>query len=60
MRTLILSLAFSAAFTAASPAYAVSAYLMSTWFDGGNQMCKYSDGTVLNVGSRICPLRIGD
>lgn len=58
MRKFLIAISLSTAF-AAAPAYAVSAYLMSTWFDGGNQMCKYSDGSVLNVGSRTCPLRIG-
>ncbi len=31
-------------------------YLSSQWYDGGNTMCRYDDGTVLNMGSNICPL----
>lgn len=33
-------------------------FLVSQWFENGNQMCKYDNGTVLNMGARICPLSI--
>lgn len=33
-------------------------YLVAQWWEGGNQMCKYSNGTVLNVGINLCPLSI--
>lgn len=31
-------------------------YLSSQWYDSGNTMCRYNDGTVLNMRSNICPL----
>ncbi len=31
-------------------------YLSSQWYDSGNTMCRYDDGTVLNMRSNICPL----
>lgn len=33
-------------------------FLVAQWFEGGNQMCRYDNGTVLNVGARVCPLSI--
>jgi hypothetical protein len=39
-------------------AFAMTYYLESQWMDGGNRFCKYTDGTVLNVGVRLCPLSI--
>jgi hypothetical protein len=48
-----------AALLATAPAYALTYYLTDQWFsDNGNRMCEYSNGTVLNVGYRICPLSI--
>jgi hypothetical protein len=46
------------ALAATTPAEA-RAVLMKSWFQNGNQMCEYSDGTVLNVGGRTCPTSIG-
>ena len=31
--------------------------LESSWINGTNRMCKYSDGSVINNGIGICPLR---
>jgi len=42
----------------ALPAYAMTYFLVAQWFEGGNNMCKYGNGTVLNVGYRVCPLSI--
>ena len=56
MRKLILGLVASIAVSA--PAHAATAYLVSSWFENGNQMCRYDNGTVLNVGSRTCPTSI--
>ncbi len=42
----------------AVPAYAMMHFLTSQWNEGGNQMCRYDNGTVLNVGVRLCPLSI--
>jgi hypothetical protein len=33
-------------------------YLTAQWYENGQQMCKYGNGTVLNVGHRLCPLSI--
>lgn len=33
-------------------------YLVAQWIEGGNRFCKYGDGTVLNVGYKLCPLSI--
>jgi hypothetical protein len=42
----------------ATPAYAMTHYLVAEWYDNGDQFCRYDNGTVLNVGYRICPLKI--
>lgn len=42
----------------ATPAYAMTYFLVSQWFENGSRMCKYGNGTVLNVGARVCPLKI--
>jgi hypothetical protein len=44
--------------TAPLAAFAMTHFLTAQWFENGNQMCKYDNGTVLNVGVRICPLSI--
>lgn len=57
MKKIIIAAAL--AMTAASPAYAMTYYLTSQWLSStGNRMCAYGNGTVLNVGYRICPLSI--
>jgi len=45
---------------AAGQAAALTWFLVAQWYENGNQMCKYSNGTVLNVGIRLCPLSIED
>lgn len=30
-------------------------YLQSQWYVQGNSMCKYDDGSILNMGSGLCP-----
>lgn len=37
---------------------AMTYYLTAQWVEGGNRMCKYGNGTVLNVGINLCPLSI--
>lgn len=49
-----------AALTACGSAHAWTAYLMSQWTKGGDTFCRYDNGTVLNVGARLCPLTIKD
>ena len=44
----------------ASIAYAMTHFLVAQWYENGDQMCKYDNGTVLNVGYKICPLSIED
>ena len=34
----------------------ISHFLKGLWIEKGNTMCRYDDGTVLNMGSNICPL----
>jgi hypothetical protein len=41
--------------SAATSANAMTYYLVKEWTRNGDQMCQYEDGTVLNVGVRICP-----
>lgn len=41
-----------------SSAYAMMYFLTNQWYQNGNQMCQYSNGTVLNVGVKLCPLSI--
>jgi hypothetical protein len=47
---------------AAAPAaaqYGMTYYLTDQWVSqNGNRMCQYGNGTVLNVGIRLCPLSI--
>jgi hypothetical protein len=33
-------------------------YLTAQWLDNGNRFCRYSNGTVLNVGFSVCPMSI--
>lgn len=33
-------------------------FLKGQWLDGPNRMCRYNDGTVLNMGWHICPLML--
>lgn len=37
---------------------AMTYYLEDQWFENGNRFCKYGDGTILNVGYKLCPLSI--
>lgn len=37
---------------------AMDYYLVAEWIENANRFCRYSDGTVLNVGHRLCPLKI--
>ena len=47
--------------TASLPVLAMSHFLTDQWLNGaGSRMCAYSNGTVLNVGYRLCPLQIKD
>lgn len=55
MKKLIMAFA---ALSLSAPAYAMTYFLVAQWYERGNQMCKYSNGTVLNVGINICPLSI--
>jgi hypothetical protein len=52
-------IALTACLLLALPAQAqLLSFLVSQWIENGNQMCKYDNGTVLNVGARVCPLSI--
>ena len=56
MKKLILAAVL--AVTAAPVAAQMTHYLVRQWFSNGSQFCQYSNGTVLNMGARICPLSI--
>jgi hypothetical protein len=43
---------------AAGSASAMTYFLKDQWVDGGKRFCRYSNGTVLNVGVSLCPLSI--
>lgn len=58
MRNVIKAVVLAAAVLSASPAYAMTYYLVDQWYRNGDHMCEYSNGTVLNVGYRLCPLSI--
>lgn len=59
MRTMFIAATLALA-AAAAPADAqhLRAFLVSQWFENGNQMCRYDNGTVLNMGAKLCPLSI--
>jgi hypothetical protein len=48
----------STVISVSSSAFAMTYYLTAQWYENGNQMCKYSNGTVLNMGAKVCPLNI--
>ncbi len=36
----------------------VCTFLFSEWMENGSRMCKYGNGSVLNMGINLCPLTI--
>lgn len=58
MRKICVALALAGSVLAAVPAYAMTFFLEAQWYQNGSQMCRYGNGTVLNVGARVCPLSI--
>ncbi len=38
--------------------YKTTFYLTAHWLENGQQFCKYSNGTILNVGYNYCPWSI--
>ena len=42
----------------ATPALALPQFLIARWYENGSHFCKYANGTVLNVGIKLCPLQI--
>jgi hypothetical protein len=57
MKRLFAALALTALFV--GPAHALMSFLVAQWYENGSQMCRYDNGTVLNVGVSLCPLSIG-
>lgn len=53
-----IALAIALATIATTPAHALQYYLVAQWYENGSQFCKYGNGTVLNVGIKLCPLSI--
>ena len=58
MRKLLISGAAALVMVSSISAYAMTYFLVSQWWENGNQMCKYGNGTVLNVGVKVCPQSI--
>lgn len=58
MRKTIYAIIAAAAVLSSTPAYALTYYLTAQWVETGNRFCRYGNGTVLNVGYRLCPLSI--
>lgn len=58
MKTMIAAVALASACLSAQAQ--THSYLVEQWFQGGANMCRYDNGTVLNVGSRVCPLKIAN
>lgn len=58
IKKIIYALAIAGAVLSAAPAYAMTYFLTGQRYKDGNNFCEYSNGTVLNVGYRICPLSI--
>ena len=58
MRNLLVVI-FAVVVALAGPAYAWTCYLVAeSENDSGDTLCHYDNGTVLNVGIRLCPLSI--
>lgn len=55
MKKIIALLALSA--LAVANAQTLS-FLVKEWTKDGNRFCEYDNGTVLNVGIKLCPLNI--
>jgi hypothetical protein len=53
----IAAVLFFAAYIGGAQAH-MTYYLVKEWYESGSHMCKYGNGTVLNVGYKICPLSI--
>jgi hypothetical protein len=58
MKTKLAIAAAIAALAYASTASAMAYFLTADYYENGSHMCKYSNGTVLNMGVKVCPLRI--
>jgi len=58
MKKIVIAAALALTAVPAAAQYQMTHYLVAQWFENGNNFCRYSNGTVLNVGVRICPLSI--
>jgi hypothetical protein len=58
MKKIVIAAALALSATPAAAQYQMTHYLVAQWFENGNQMCRYDNGTVLNMGHRLCPLSI--
>jgi Spy/CpxP family protein refolding chaperone len=58
MKKLVIAAALALSATSAAAQYQMTYYLVAQWYENGNQMCRYGNGTVLNMGYRTCPLSI--
>jgi len=58
MKKIVIAAALAFTATSAAAQYQMTYYLVAQWYENGNQMCRYGNGTVLNMGYRTCPLSI--
>jgi hypothetical protein len=57
MKKIVIAAALALAATPLA-AQSMTYYLTAQWYENGQQMCRYGNGTVLNMGYRLCPLSI--
>jgi hypothetical protein len=57
MKKIVIAAALALTATPVAAQY-MTYYLTAQWYENGQQMCKYGNGTVLNMGHRLCPLSI--
>ena len=58
MRKIIYTAIAATMLATSAPAHAMTYYLVAQWIDTQGRFCRYGNGTILNVGFRLCPLSI--
>lgn len=58
MKTIAIAIALLSA-TPVAAQYSMTYYLTAQWTERGNRFCRYSNGSILNVGYSFCPYTIG-
>lgn len=57
MKNLLIAIALLSA-TPVAAQYYMTYYLTAQWTERGNRFCRYSNGSVLNMGINFCPYTI--